>query len=36
MRTEIRGIVVDGPKPVARLAGRPGSLEAGFVERAWG
>jgi hypothetical protein len=35
-RIEIRGIVVDGPKRVAQLAARPGSLEADAVERIWG
>jgi hypothetical protein len=30
---EIRGIIVDGPKPVARLAARPGGLEQALVER---
>jgi len=32
-RVEIRGILVDGPKPVARLAARPGSLEPDAVQR---
>ena len=35
-RIEIRGIIVDGPKPVARLAARPGALEPGVVHRIWG
>lgn len=35
-RIEIRGIIVDGPKPVARLAARPGALEPDVVERIWG
>ncbi len=35
-RIEIRGISVDGPKPVARLAARPGSLEPDAVNRIWG
>lgn len=30
---EIRGIIVNGPKPVARLAARPGTLEQAVVER---
>jgi hypothetical protein len=33
---EIRGIVVNGPKPVARLAARPGGLEQAVVERVAG
>lgn len=33
---EIRGIIVDGPKPVARLAARPGGLEQALVERVVG
>jgi hypothetical protein len=32
---EVRGILVDGPKPVARLAARPGSLEPDAVQRIW-
>jgi hypothetical protein len=35
-RVEIRGILVDSPKPVARLAARPGSLEPDAVKRIWG
>ena len=35
-RIEIRGIIVDGPKPVARLATRPGGLEQALVERVVG
>jgi hypothetical protein len=30
---EIRAIVVDGPKPVSRLAARPGQLDSETVER---
>ena len=30
---EIRGIIVNGPKPVARLAARPGTLGQTVVER---
>ena len=33
---EIRGIIVNGPKPVARLAARPGPLEPDVVRRIWG
>jgi hypothetical protein len=33
---EIRGIIVNGPKPVARLAERPGVLEQALVERVVG
>ena len=32
---EIRGIVVDGPKPVSHLAARPGPLHSETVERIW-
>jgi hypothetical protein len=28
-------IVIDGPKPVAKLARRPGPLDAGAIERVW-
>lgn len=34
-RIEVRGILVDGPKPIARLAARPGSLDSDIVERIW-
>lgn len=33
---EIRGIMVNGPKPVARLAVRPGTLAQTVVERVLG
>ena len=33
---EIRGIIVNGPKPVARVAARPGTLERAVVERVLG
>jgi hypothetical protein len=33
---EIRRIIVNGPKPVARLAARPGGLEQALVERVVG
>lgn len=33
---EIRGIIVNGPKPVAGLAARPGTLERATVERVLG
>lgn len=33
---EIRGIIVNGPKPVARFAARPGTLEQAVVERVLG
>lgn len=32
---EIRGIVVDGPKPVSHLAARSGRLDSETVERIW-
>jgi hypothetical protein len=35
-RVEIRGILLDGPKAVARLAARPGSRESDAVKRIWG
>jgi hypothetical protein len=31
----VREIVIDGPKPVAKLARRPGPLDAGAIERVW-
>lgn len=34
-RIEIRGVVVDGPKPIAKLASRPGPLEGQVSDRAW-
>jgi len=34
-RIEVRGILVDGPKPVARLTARPGSLDPGAIEEIW-
>lgn len=34
-RIEISGILVDGPRPVARLAARPGPLTPDAVERVW-
>jgi hypothetical protein len=33
---EIRGIIVNGPKPVSRVAARPGTLERAVVERVLG
>lgn len=34
-RIEIRGILVDGPKPVSHLAARSGPLDSETVERIW-
>jgi hypothetical protein len=34
-RIEVRGILVDGPKRVAQLAARAGSVEATAVEAIW-
>jgi hypothetical protein len=34
-RVEVRGVLVDGPRPVARLAARPGSLEPDAIQRVW-
>jgi hypothetical protein len=31
----VRDVVVDGPRPVAKLAGRPGPLDGETVERIW-
>jgi nuclease-like protein len=31
----MRGIIVDGPKPVAKLARRPGQLSSEAIERIW-
>jgi hypothetical protein len=31
----VREIVVDGPKPVAKLARRPGPLDVAAIERVW-
>jgi hypothetical protein len=32
---KVRGVVIDGPKRVARLARRPGQLDLDTVERLW-
>lgn len=34
-RIEIRGILVDGPKPIASLATRPGPLDTETIEQIW-
>lgn len=34
-RLKVRGVVIDGPKPVAKLARRPGQLDLDAVERLW-
>ena len=34
-RIEIRSVLVDGPKRVAKLAARPGPLDAAEIERIW-
>ena len=34
-RIEIRGVLIDGPKPIARLAARPGSLDTDTVDQIW-
>lgn len=34
-RLTIRDIVIDGPKPVARMAARPGQLSSDAIERHW-
>lgn len=34
-RIEIRGVLVDGPKPVSRLAARPGSLAPSAIHGIW-
>jgi hypothetical protein len=31
----VRGVLIDGPKPVAKLARRPGSLTESLVEQIW-
>lgn len=32
---EIRGVIIDGPKPIAKLARRPGRLDQGHIESLW-
>ena len=34
-KLSVRGIIIDGPKPVARLARRPGQLSSHAVDRIW-
>jgi hypothetical protein len=35
VQLKVCGVVIDGPKPVAKLARRPGQLDLDATERLW-